>query len=98
MANPFYNDTSILCARCSIRSKRVTRSSTNWRSEGGALWPFDLTEEDRREVVARRRAMQRLTGTLFAPAVPNRFLLDAAAFRASHPRECVAISCQRTLM
>ena len=66
--HPFYNDTSILWAfasGCFTPSKPVIQSSTNGR-EGGALWPIDLTEEDRRGMVARRRAMERLTGTLLS--------------------------------
>jgi hypothetical protein len=53
--------------------------------EGGPLWPVDLTDEDRRSTVARRRAMERLTGSLFAPAITDDFEWTAAAFRDALP-------------
>ncbi len=85
IANPFYNDTSLLCAPL-FRSVQTGESIiADLTVEGGPLWPIDLTEEDRRGVVARRRAMQRLTGTLFAPAVSDQFQWDAKAFREALP-------------
>ena len=80
--NPFYNDPSLFCAPL-IHSVQTGESIARELSrEGGSLWPIDLTDEKRRPVVAMRRAMSRLTGTLFAPAVPNDFDWSAKAFRA----------------
>ncbi len=87
MANPFYNDPSILCASLFHSVQTGESIVDELAKEGGSLWPIDLTEEDLREVVARRRAMQRLTGTLFAPAVPNGFDWTVAAFREAVPEK-----------
>lgn len=87
VANPIYNDPSLLCASL-FRSVQTGDSIIDELArEGGALWPVDLTDEDRRAIVARRRAMQRLTGTLFAPAVPNGFDWTSEAFRQAVPQE-----------
>ncbi len=86
IANPFYNDPSLLCASLFRTVQTGDSIVDELAREGGALWPIDLTEKDRREVVARRRAMQRLTGTLFAPAVPNDFAWTAEAFREVIPQ------------
>ena len=87
IANPFHNDPSLLCASL-FHSVRTGESVVDELArEGGSLWPIDLTDEDRREVVARRRAMERLTGSLFAPAVPNDFRWTTEAFRLALPQE-----------
>ncbi len=83
IANPFYNDLSLLTASL-FRTVQTGESIVDeLASEGGPLWPIDLTDEDRRGLVARRRAIERLTGTLFAPAVPASFDWTPTAFRAS---------------
>ena len=87
MANPFYNDTSLLCASLFHSVQTGISVVDELASEGGPLWPIDLTDEDRREVVARRLAMQRLTGTLFAPAMSDNFAWTAEAFREAIPEE-----------
>ena len=56
-------------------------------AEGGALWPVDTTAPELRPLVARRRAMERLTGSLFAPAVPPGFQWTAQEFVAALPPE-----------
>lgn len=85
LANPFYNDTSILCAPLFETVQTGDSIVEELAQEGGPLWPIDLTEEDKREVVARRLAMQRLTGTLFAPAVSADFGWTVDAFRSAVP-------------
>ncbi len=85
IANPFYNDTSVLCASLFHSVQTGETIVDELAREGGALWPIDFTDEDRREVVARRLAMQRLTGTLFAPAMGPDFQWTAAAFREAVP-------------
>lgn len=84
-ANPFHNDPSLLCAPM-FRSVETGVSLVNeLAKEGGLLWPVDFTDQSRRPVVARRRAMERLTGSLFAPAVPRDFNWTADAFREATP-------------
>ncbi len=85
--NPFYKDPALFCVPL-FHSVQTGDSIANELSrEGGALWPIDLTEEDRRKTVAMRRAMERLTGTLFAPAVPADFDWTAESFREAIPKE-----------
>ena len=87
IANPFHNDPTMLCAPLFHSVQTGESIVDELAREGGSLWPVDLTEEDRRKVVARRRAMQRLTGSLFAPAVPKDFSWSVAAFRAAIPEK-----------
>ena len=87
IANPFYNNPSLLCASLFHSVQTGESIVDELATEGGSLWPVDLTEADLREVVARRRAMQRLTGSLFAPAVPNGFAWTVAAFRDAVPEK-----------
>ena len=79
--NPFYNDPSLLCAPLFHTVQTGDSIKEELAREGGALWPIDLTDAARRPEVARRRAMDRLTGSLYAPAVPPQFDWSAAAFR-----------------
>ncbi len=79
--NPFYNDPSLLCAPLFRMVQTGDSVREELAREGGPLWPIDLTDESHRAEVARRRAMERLTGTLYAPAVPNGFDWSAEAFR-----------------
>lgn len=87
VANPFYNDTSLLCATLFHSVQTGETIVDELARDGGALWPVDFTDETRREVVARRLAMQRLTGTLFAPAMGPDFDWTARAFREAIPQE-----------
>ena len=87
VANPFYNDTSVLCASLFHSVQTGETIVDELAREGGSLWPVDFTDEDRREVVARRLAMQRLTGTLFAPAMGSEFNWTPAAFREAIPAD-----------
>ena len=66
--------------------------------EGGALWPIDLTDENRRAEVAQRCADHRLTGTLFSPAMPQDFDWTPAAFRAAVPEPTASDNCRKILM
>ncbi|MGI9472994.1 MAG: efflux RND transporter permease subunit [Rubripirellula sp.] len=87
VANPFYNDPSILCASLFHTVQTGDSIVDELAREGGPLWPIDLTDETRRSTVARRRAMERLTGTLFAPAVSDDFGWNAEAFRDAVPEK-----------
>ena len=79
--NSFYNDPSLLCAPLFRMVQTGDSVREELAREGGPLWPIDLTDESHRAEVARRRAMERLTGTLYAPAVPKGFDWSAEAFR-----------------
>ncbi|NNE00864.1 MAG: hypothetical protein HKN47_26415, partial [Pirellulaceae bacterium] len=85
--NIFYNDPSLFCAPLFNTVSTGDSIADDLSQEGGALWPVDLTEEERRPEVAYRRAMDRLTGTLFAPAVPTGFDWTPEAFRNELPAE-----------
>ncbi|TWU01072.1 efflux RND transporter permease subunit [Stieleria varia] len=79
--NPFYNDTSLVCAPLFHTVETGVSVAKKLSEEGGPLWPRDLTDSSRRSVVAERLAMQRLSGALFAPAVLHGFQWTVASFR-----------------
>ncbi len=98
--NRFYNDPSLICAPLFHSIQTGDTVVDQLAAEGGPLWPIDLTDASRRGEVAQRLAMQRLTGTLFAPAVPHEFdwrgesFVDAvpAEDRQALPEDFVAIA------
>ena len=83
--NDFYNDPTLLCAPLFETVQTGETIVEELSAEGGALWPVDLTDLEKRPLIARRRAMERLTGSLFAPAVPPDFQWTPAAFEAAVP-------------
>ncbi|MEO1526129.1 MAG: MMPL family transporter, partial [Planctomycetota bacterium] len=83
--NPFYNDPSIVCAPIFQTVETGVTLADKLAEEGGPLWPVDLTDQSRRAAVAKRRATERLTGSLFAPAVPADFAWTSSAFLAEIP-------------
>ncbi len=85
IANPFYNDLSLICAPLFQTVQTGEMAVDELAQEGGSLWPVDFTDESRRGVVARRLAMQRLTGSLFAPAIDDQFTWTPTAFRSLIP-------------
>ncbi len=85
--NRFYNDPSLICAPLFHSIQTGDTIVEQLAKEGGPLWPIDLTDASRREEVARRLAMQRLTGTLFAPAVPHEFEWTGESFVAAVPED-----------
>ena len=82
--SPFYNDPSLFTVPLFGTVQTGPTVVDRLAAPDGPLWPIDGTDSDRRETVARRLAMERLTGTLFAPAVPAGFdwsgpsIVDAA--------------------
>ncbi|MEM6469002.1 MAG: MMPL family transporter [Planctomycetota bacterium] len=88
--NPFYNDTSRLCAPMFENVETGVSMVKELAKEGGLLWPVDFTDQSMRATVAKRRAMERLTGSLFAPAVPAGFSWTAEAFRRVLPPKTLA--------
>jgi len=77
--NEFHNDPTLLAASLFQTVETGHDLVNKLAVEGGPLWPIDLTDIDQRQTVARTRAIERLTGTLFAPAVPPGFDWSAAA-------------------
>ena len=83
--NPFYNDPSLVCAPLFHTVETGESIVSELAAPGGPLWPIDLTDAANRDVVGRRRAMDRLTGALFAPAVPSGFPWTPEAFVKAIP-------------
>ena len=81
--NPFYNHPSLLTAPLFQTVQTGYDIVEDLAKEGGPLWPIDMTDPEKRPIVARRLAMERLTGMLFAPAVPEKFDWTPAAFAKS---------------
>ena len=77
--NPFYNDPTLLAASLFQSVQTGADLVDELAREGGPLWPIDLTDASHRADVAKSLALQRLTGTLFAPAVPDDFAWTPAA-------------------
>ena len=71
--NAYYNDPTLLAASLFQSVQTGVDLVDELAREGGPLWPIDLTDASQREEVAKSRAIERLTGTLFAPAVPEDF-------------------------
>ena len=87
VANPYYNDPALLTAALLKTVQSGPQVARQLAAEGGSLWPRDTTDPEIKPVVARRRAYERLTGTLFAPAVPESFPWTPEAFAAQLPKE-----------
>ncbi|EMI53769.1 efflux RND transporter permease subunit [Rhodopirellula sallentina] len=85
--NEYYNDPTLLCAPLFETVQTGATIVNDLASEGGALWPVDTTAPEKRPIVAERRAMERLTGSLFAPAVPPGFDWTAENFVTVLPPE-----------
>lgn len=77
--NEFYNDPALLAASLFQTVETGGDMVDRLAAEGGPLWPIDLTDVAKRPAVAKQRAIERLTGTLFAPAVPYGFDWTPAA-------------------
>ncbi|TWU42506.1 efflux RND transporter permease subunit [Novipirellula artificiosorum] len=86
-SNPFHNDPTLLCAPLFHTVQTGGSIAEQLASEGGPLWPIELIDPASRPTIARRLAMKRLTGTMFAPAVPPQFDWTAKSFRAAIPEE-----------
>ncbi len=80
-ANTFYNDPTLLAASLFQQVQTGADLANELAKEGGPLWPIDLTDASERAEVAKARAIERLTGTMFAPAVPDDFDWTPAAVR-----------------
>lgn len=85
--NEFYNDPTLLAASLFQTVQTGADLVGQLAVEGGPLWPIDLTDLDQRADVARTRATERLTGTMFAPALPADFDWTPAAVFDRLPAE-----------
>lgn len=85
--SPFYKDPALFAVPLFSSVQTGESVVDQLASPGGPLWPVDLTDASKRAVVARRLAMSRLTGSLFAPAVPAGFEWTGAAVVEMIPAE-----------
>ncbi|MBP86440.1 MAG: hypothetical protein CMJ64_06965 [Planctomycetaceae bacterium] len=87
-ANPYHADPRRVSARFfnSIRTGPMLLEEI--AAENGPLWPVgtDVADEDK-PLVARQTAFERLTGTLFGPAVPEGFDWEERSFLELLPAE-----------
>ncbi|MEM9825419.1 MAG: MMPL family transporter, partial [Planctomycetota bacterium] len=75
----FYKDPSLIAQPLFSSVATGPTLAAELAKEGGPLWPLDFTDPAMRQTIADRRAMDRLTGILFAPAVPEGFAWTADA-------------------
>jgi predicted RND superfamily exporter protein len=78
--NPFYADPYLLCAPLFKSVQTGPELVAELSREGGPLWPINGTEPAFKSIIARRAAIDRLTGTLYAPVVDGEFAWSAEAF------------------
>jgi len=73
--NEFFNDPRKLTARFFSTVSTGPQMLHELTVEGGPLWPRrnEAPEEDK-PTLARQKGLERLTGTLFAPAIPSDFV------------------------
>ena len=81
--NAFHNDPSLVCAPLFRTVETGTTVANKLAREGGALWPVGFMDKEKKPIIANRLAMERLSGALFAPAVPPGFRWTAEEFRES---------------
>lgn len=85
--NPYYNQPAWLTAPLFSTVKTGPQVVAELSQPGGAFYPVDLTDPEFKPVVARRRAMKQLTGTLFASAIPENFAWTPEAFVEAIPED-----------
>ncbi|QDS89456.1 Protein translocase subunit SecD [Rosistilla ulvae] len=83
--NPYYNDPHLLTAALFRTIQTGPEIAEQLAQENGPLWPVAAINKDDKKVIAERLAEKRLTGTLFAPAVPIDFEWTAEAFADQVP-------------
>ncbi|MCA9173838.1 MAG: MMPL family transporter [Planctomycetales bacterium] len=69
----YFDDPKLLSARLFGSVLTGPLAVDQMAQEGGALWPLGNVAEEDKPVLARRRAMERLEGTLFGPIIPTGF-------------------------
>ncbi|QDV69884.1 MMPL family protein [Rosistilla carotiformis] len=83
--NPYYNDPHLLTAALFRTIQTGPEIAQQLAQENGPLWPVAAINKDDKKIIARRLAEKRLTGTLFAPAVPIDFAWTPEAFAEQVP-------------
>ncbi len=88
--NPYHADPRKITARFFKSIRSGPQMLDQWAVEKGPLWPrsTDVADEDK-PLVARQIAYERLTGTLFGPAIQSGFGWDPDDFRAALPAATV---------
>lgn len=94
--NPYYNDPHLLTAALFRTIQTGPEIADQLSQENGPLWPVAAINKDDKKIIARRLAEKRLTGTLFAPAVPQDFAWTAEAFADQVPSETLPEGWQET--
>jgi len=86
--NPYHADPRKITARLFHSIRTGPQALAELSAEGGALWPIgvDASDEDKPRI-ARQKAYQRLTGTLFGPAIPSGFSWKPQDFKNHLPKE-----------
>ena len=87
--NPYYDNPRKLTARFFSSVTTGPEALERLASEGGPLWPIGNYSEEEKRLLARGRALERLTGTLFGPAVPEDFAWTVEAVREHLPQAYV---------
>lgn len=89
--NPYFADPRKLAARFFKTVRSGPQMLEELTFENGPLWPrtTDVADEDKPRV-ARQTAYERLTGTLFGPAIHRGFSWEAHDFRLALPAETIA--------
>ncbi|WP_417746222.1 efflux RND transporter permease subunit [Rosistilla oblonga] len=83
--NPYYNDPHLLTAALFRTIQTGPEIAQQLAEENGPLWPVAAINKKDKKIIARRLAEKRLTGTLFAPAVPIDFAWTPEAFAEQVP-------------
>lgn len=78
--NPYYNNPALLTLPLIATVQTGPELVDELSKPGGAFYPVDLTDAEFKPLIAKRRATEQLTGTLFAQAIPDNFAWTAEAF------------------
>lgn len=81
--NPYYNRPFLLTVPLIRQVRSGPQLVEELSQKGGAFYPVDTTSPEYKRIVARRKAMERLTGTLFASAIPPEFDWTPQSFLAT---------------
>ncbi|XZE56264.1 efflux RND transporter permease subunit [Planctomycetaceae bacterium SH139] len=85
--NEYYNDPAMLTVPLFATVQSGPDVVEKLSQEGGPFYPVDLTASELKPKIARRRAMNQLTGSLFASAIPSDFDWSPEAFVRAYPTD-----------
>lgn len=83
--NAYYNNPVMLTAPIFATVQTGPEVAAELSREGGPAYPLNLTDPTLKPKIARRNALQQLSGTLYAPAVPEDFSWTPEAFLERFP-------------